>query len=333
MECILCDSKAILSVERREIEFKKQKYLVNYSLYKCSNCGEAFTDTKLDEQNISQVYNQYREKYRILFPDEIIDIREKYGLSKRKMSQILGWGDNTYGLYEKGAVPNESHSTLLEIIKEPNNFLDIIKKKAGILISKKEFAELENKIEFLNKEKGRHEICFSIDESGVDQFSGYVKSNFEKLAFMVIFFILQSNSFITRLNKLLFYSDFLAYKYYKKPISGWNYAAIDKGPVVNRYRYIFGMLEDKEYINSEEAFVNQNNNVIEKLVPNKEFERSFFSDDEMMILKFVDSYFKNTKTKELITLSHNERGWRENFPSKSLISYQKYAEDLSISMK
>ena len=333
MECIICDGKTKLTKEQREIEFKKQTYLVNFSFYKCLECGETFTDTNLDEQNVSQIYNQYREKFKILFPDEIVQIREKYGLSKRKMSQILGWGDNTYGLYEKGAVPNESHSNLLEIIKEPNNFLEIVSKKVEIIINKKVFSEFENKVNMLNKEKGWHDICISFDDLKVDQYSGYIKSNFEKLTYMIIFFILQKNSYLTRLNKLLFYSDFISYKSFKKPISGWNYAAIDKGPVIDHYKIIFGMLEENDYINSVEDFVNQNNDVIEKLVSKKEFEKSIFSDNEMRTLKYVNAYFKQTKTEELISLSHKERGWLENFPSKSLISYQKYADELTVDLK
>lgn len=333
MECIICDGKTNLTKEQREIEFKKQTYLVNYSFYKCLKCGETFTDTNLDEQNISQVYNQYREKYKILFPDEIVQIREKYGLSKRKMSQILGWGDNTYGLYEKGAVPNESHSTVLEFLKDPKKFLEIVSKKVDTIISAKEYAGLENKVNTLIKEKDLHDICISLDELKVDQYSGYIKSNFEKLAYMIIFFILQENLYLTRLNKLLFYSDFISYKSFKKPIAGWNYVAIDKGPVVDQYRYIFGMLEKSEYIDSVEEFFNQNNTVVEKLVSKKDFDKSYFSENEMTILKFVDSHFKKIKTSELISISHNERGWKDNFPLKELISYQKYADDLSITLE
>jgi len=333
MDCILCDGKTKLLKEHREIEFKKQTYLVNFSYYQCLECRETFTNTDIDEQNLSQVYNQYREKFKILFPDEIIQIREKYGLSKRKISQILGWGDNTYGLYEKGAVPNESHSTVLEVLKDPQKFLEIVSKKVNIIISAKEYAELENKVNTLIKEKDWYDICISFDDLGVDQFSGYVKSNFEKLAHMIIFFILQENSYLTRLNKLLFYSDFISYKSFKKPISGWNYAAIDKGPVLDHYKIIFGMLEENDYINSVEDFVNQNNDVIEKLVSNKDFEKSLFSENELKVLKYVDTYFKKTKTEELISLSHKERGWKDNFPLKELISYQKYADDLSITLE
>ncbi len=93
------------------------------------------------------------------------------------------------------------------------------------------------------------------------------------------------------------------------------------------------MIEDNDYINSVEAFVNRNNTVIEKLVPNKDFAKSLFSDNEINIMKYVDTYFKKTNTEELISLSHKEKGWINNFPSKSLISYQKYADELNISFE
>ena len=48
------------------------------------------------EANIFQVYNQYRVKHGIPFPDEISGIREHYGLSAAKMAQILGFGINQY---------------------------------------------------------------------------------------------------------------------------------------------------------------------------------------------------------------------------------------------
>lgn len=39
--------------------------------------GELFTTTEIDELNLNQVYNQYRDKYNILFGDEIVSISKK----------------------------------------------------------------------------------------------------------------------------------------------------------------------------------------------------------------------------------------------------------------
>ena len=95
-----------LTKERRSMDFRKETFEIVFHYYKCVDSGEQFTTTVLDEVNMNQVYNQYRDKFNIPFPDEIIRIKEKYGLSAAKMSEILGFGVNSYRQYEAGEMPN-----------------------------------------------------------------------------------------------------------------------------------------------------------------------------------------------------------------------------------
>lgn len=44
--------------------------------YKCIDTKEEFTTAELDELNTNQLYNQYREKYSIPFPDEVKETHE-----------------------------------------------------------------------------------------------------------------------------------------------------------------------------------------------------------------------------------------------------------------
>ena len=76
----------------------------------------------MDLININQVHNLYREKYGIPFPEEIKAIREKYEVSAKKMSEILGLGSNAYRLYESGEMPTVSNGRLILSIKEPEEF-------------------------------------------------------------------------------------------------------------------------------------------------------------------------------------------------------------------
>lgn len=69
-----------------------------------------WTTTELDEANLFQVYNQYRAKHGIPFPDEIAGLRKHYGISAAKMAQILGFGINQYRMYEDGEVPSISNA-------------------------------------------------------------------------------------------------------------------------------------------------------------------------------------------------------------------------------
>ena len=50
------------------MEFRKEKFQIQFQYYLCKESGERFTDDALDEANIIQVYNQYKEKIRHSIP-------------------------------------------------------------------------------------------------------------------------------------------------------------------------------------------------------------------------------------------------------------------------
>lgn len=66
--------------EVRTTTFRKEEYSYIHTGIIDEN-GEMWTTTEMDEANIFQVYNQYRAKHGIPFPDEISGLREHYGLS------------------------------------------------------------------------------------------------------------------------------------------------------------------------------------------------------------------------------------------------------------
>ncbi len=77
IESPFADGNATLVYETKEVEFRGSKYTVTSCYYKCDITGEEFTTTEQDELWITQIHNQYREKYGIPYPDEILSMREK----------------------------------------------------------------------------------------------------------------------------------------------------------------------------------------------------------------------------------------------------------------
>ena len=75
-------------------QLQERRFKVHKQFYECVDCKERFTTEELDNVNIKQVYNQYREKYNIPFPEQLIKARESYGLSAAKMAEVLGFGTN-----------------------------------------------------------------------------------------------------------------------------------------------------------------------------------------------------------------------------------------------
>ena len=115
-----------LTKERRSMNFRKEMFEIIFHYYSCEISGEQFTTTELDEVNMNQVYNKYRDKFNITFPDEILRIREKYGLSAAKMSEILGLGVNSYRQYESGEMPSVANAKLIQMVDDPKKFIAMI---------------------------------------------------------------------------------------------------------------------------------------------------------------------------------------------------------------
>ncbi len=61
--------------EPRSMDFKKETFEVVFHYYKCEDSEEQFTTTSLDEVNMNQLYNQYRDRSKI---------RENWGNSMEK---------------------------------------------------------------------------------------------------------------------------------------------------------------------------------------------------------------------------------------------------------
>ena len=112
MKSPITGKEMILTKENRSINYRKETFDVVFHYYKCEDSGEQFTTGELDDVNMNQVYNQYRDLFNIPFPDEIIRIRSKYNLPAIKMSAILGFGANSYRQYESGEMPSVSNARL-----------------------------------------------------------------------------------------------------------------------------------------------------------------------------------------------------------------------------
>lgn len=124
--------KAMKLVQEKAIlPFRKDEFEVVYHYYVCEDTKEQFTNDELDQINLIQVHNQYREKYGIPFPEQIIAIREKYALSASKMSEILGFGPNTYRLYEAGEMPSVSNGRLILSVAQPDEFMRQVEASRG----------------------------------------------------------------------------------------------------------------------------------------------------------------------------------------------------------
>jgi YgiT-type zinc finger domain len=81
-----------LRTEREVYNVRGEPIEIEAEVATCPECGSRVFDEELDSRNLEVAYGCYRGKYNLLSPDEIRTIREKYGLSQRALSRLLGWG-------------------------------------------------------------------------------------------------------------------------------------------------------------------------------------------------------------------------------------------------
>lgn len=281
---------------------------------------------------MNQVYNQYRDKFNIPFPDEINNIRSKYGLSASKMSEILGFGVNSYRQYEAGEIPSVANAKLIQMVDDPQNFMEMTA-LCGTLDEKARVKYIQKAI-FLAEEKKRNIFNINFKEYLLgnhlaDIYSGYRNPNFEKITEMVVYFSDKLSPFKTKMNKLLFYADFLMFKQSCFSISGMRYKAIEMGPVPINFQSIFEYLANKNEIDIfttefPQGYIGEQF----KAKNDRPFRVELFSENELNVLEKVANVFKPTSTNQIIEISHLEEAWKKNEKNKSVISYE-YAFDLN----
>ncbi|MBR5030099.1 MAG: hypothetical protein IKT03_02625 [Muribaculaceae bacterium] len=145
MRSPFADCEAVLIKEPAIATFRGEQYNYTYCCYECEKTKERFTTGELAEENVSQIYNQYRKKYNIPFPSEIEQLMEKYGISIAKMTTILGFGENQISRYIKGEVPNRANGTTLSVIKNIDVFEQYVN-NAKVLLGDKAYNKIKENI-------------------------------------------------------------------------------------------------------------------------------------------------------------------------------------------
>lgn len=317
MKSPITGGNATLKREPAELVFRNEKYEYIYSYYVCDDTGEHFTTSELDEVNIGQVYNQYRVKYGIPFPDEIKKTRSKYGLPAIKMARILGWGDNQYRLYENGDVPSQAHGKTLAMIRVPQFFLDYVENSRN-QFEEGEFERIQEKVKSVRIDQYElfvKDYVFYNQRIGLT--NGYATQSISKLKNIMLYYIQRFGGvFFTMMNKLLFYTDFVNYRDYGRGMSGLSYMAIKYGPVPVGYNRAYSIPDIRQRIIYYES--GKYGQVIESdLSP----DMNTFTEEELSTLENVANRFSKTNAGEISDISHEEEAWKKYVDTGMLIDF------------
>jgi len=329
--CPTCDTYTGANIFSKKETFnvKGEDVVVKSSVLICDKCKQDIFDEKLDEKNLELAYTEYRKKHNLLLPTEVKEIREKYDLSQRALSRLLEWGEITVNRYENGAIQDAAHNDILKFISNPENMLEIYEKN-NYLLPLNVRMSLKKRIDELIKEEIKPHFQISLEQyllldKAVDEFSGYKEFDLVKMMNMILYITQSLNGvFKTKINKLLWYMDFLHFKQFSVSISGSTYVHLPYGPIPDDYDLIIGVMLNGKLLEKEEITFEENI-VGENLKALPAGDNNCFSEGELKVMNFVIEYFKNFTCGRISKYSHEEKPYK-NTADNEKISYERSSE-------
>lgn len=303
------------------VEYRGEKYDCIYVSFRDDESGESFTTTESDSVWFNQVTNQYREQHGIPYRDEIVALRERYGVSAAKMSLILGFGTNQYRMYEDGEVPSESNGKMIRTAANPKVFLDLVRGSRHLL-SEKEYDRIRSRVEeIITRTSEYREEQYTLrrlycSERGLA--NGFAPQSSARLRSLLLYLLGQmGDTFQTKMNKVLFYIDFLSYRERGMAISGLAYKAIDFGPVPQRWDRVYSAFDEVELV---PCMVHEQESVA--LTARAVADMSVFTEEEHSIIDTVCTRLGSLSAHDISLLSHNEPSWERHLHQQETIPYR-----------
>lgn len=319
MKSPLTGGRVKLVEDIEEQEFRNEKFSVHVRYCVCEDTGEQFSLEGQDDLVLNQIYGQYRIKHGIPFADEIVSIRERYGLNYTQISKITGFGTNQWKQYEQGVVPSESNGKMIAAMSKKQCMLDLLESSRSEF-QDSEYVKIHARISAapeLPKFNPEQQLFYGQTKRGL--YNGYSEMNVAKLKDMVRFLIQKECGYVcpTKLNKEMFYADFLHFRKYGKSISGLHYRAIQYGPVPEHFDTIYDNIEGV----SKSIIIANDCESVRLHYDIEDQQITALTKEEIDTLTEISSILQPKRTSEVIEMSHNETAWSNNEQTHSFIPY------------
>jgi len=112
----------------------------------------------------------------------------------------------------------------------------------------------------------------------------------------------------TKLNKVLFYADFIHHRRYGRPITGVEYQKLPHGPAPRRLRPVRDKLvrQGDIVVRHEPLFLH----TVDRAVPQREPNLETFSETEQEVVTEVVRQLDTMNAADVSAMSHEEFGWQ-----------------------
>jgi len=328
--CFVCmEEHEVKTVRVTDIEeFKGEEVSFESTYEYCDDDDEFIESEEMIRSNSLAMKDAYREKVGLLTSKDIINIRDKYNVSQKNFSRVLGWGRSTVTRYENHHVQDRAHDDILrKINSDPKWYIEMLI-RAKENISEKAY-EVSYKAAREAFEKKHNEYLIDYIESLYAQFiddkiTGGVNLNLNKVVEMINYFASKVSSLHkVKLMKMLWYADSVSYKRKGKSISGLVYNALPMGAVPEGYDQIVD-LDGVQYetVSYDEEYTGY------KFYPVEGFEIKELTSDEVEVLDTVIAEVGHFNSRGIIDKMHDEEAYKCT-DSNCVIPFS-FAEQLSI---
>lgn len=315
--------------------FLKEEYQINtikgvdvstlLKIAYCSECNEKVYVPDINDENLDRIEEQYRSLNKIVLVSDIKNLLRKYTIGAKPLALLLGWGEVTIIRYLRGQLPNKEHNDKLKSLENPYVFWAVYRENSDVLkeaAKKKVDTALASLIVMSEENEVPERGLFDFFNGEPNIYSGFAPFNLKKVINTILYFLNHSgDTYKTKLNKLLWYADMLAYKRHSVSITGLSYTKHHYGPVPLRYEFLYGSLSEV-YV----SFVERDLGT--QLSPLKSFDEGCFTKEEIQVLKDINDKFKDFYSTTITDYSHKEFGFI-NTKEQEPIPFH-YAQELSI---
>lgn len=315
--CPYCKKEVEYKIEKRDLkEFRGIEVNTFENVAICNECNQDLYVNEIEEENNERIYQIYRQKANIIKAEDIIKLREKYDISQRELTSILGFGKMTINRYERGGLPTKSQSDYIKLlIEDDDKFIEKVKEayeKNNIndkTYNKIMSAKVEKSISKKEVQDNIRRYLKSVLNRKPDIYNGYKSLELEKVENIISYIASKvKNLTITSLNKYLWYIDMLSFNERTVAITGLTYQNQKFGPTIIDKKYDEISLLDDKYI--REDIETENGNTT-KIVSNNNFDLDKISSSEKEIIDTIIKLLKNKNVTDISELSHREDGWKK----------------------
>lgn len=332
--CPYCKKEVEYKIEKRELkEFRGIEVDTFENVAICNECNQDLYVNKIEDENNERIYKIYREKANIIKAEDIVKLREKYDISQRELTAILGFGKMTINRYERGGLPTKSQSDYIKLlIENEDRFIEKVNEAyENNNITEKTYKKIvsEGQEENISKKRVQENIRRYLKEvlnRKPDIYNGYKSLDLEKVENIISYIASKvKNLTITSLNKYLWYIDMLSFNKRAVAITGLTYQNQKFGPTIVYKKYDELSLLDDKY--QREDIETENGNTT-KIISNENFNLDKINDSEKEIIDTIIKLLKNKKVTDISEMSHREDGWKKTKRLEK-ISFE-YAMNLNI---